>query len=199
MAAPDRSSRDTTTPPRVGSGEPVSAEIREVVDRVVSEAGYDLEELSLARAGRRRQLKVVVDSDSGVDLDDAAAISRTLSERLDGLERDGDDALGADPYTLEVTSRGVGRPLIAPRHFRRAVGRLVAITLTDGVPVVARLRAADDEGIDILTGPHGTTEDRLSYQQIAQARVEVEFSPPSPAVIELLGPAARPHDPGDGS
>ena len=195
MAAPDHPTGGAAAPPERpagrGPGEPVAAHVRDLVDDVVSAAGYDLEELSLARAGRRRQLRVVIDSDSGVDLDDAAAVSRAISEKLDGSDRGGADPLGDDPYTLEVTSRGVGRPLTEPRHFRRAVGRLLTITLTDGVPVVARVLRADDAGIDILTGSRGTDVDRLEFSRIGTARVEVEFSRPSPAVLDLLGPAAR--------
>ncbi len=197
MAAPDHPTGGSAARPEDrtggrGSGEPVAAHIRDLVDEVVSAAGYDLEELSLVRAGRRRQLRVVVDSDHGVDLDDAAAVSRAISAKLDALEQDGaGDPLGADPYSLEVTSRGVGRPLIEPRHFRRAVGRLLSLTLTDGVPVVARVLRADDHGIDILTGPRGTDVDRLNFDRIGTARVEVEFSRPPQAVLDLLGPAAQ--------
>lgn len=197
MAAPDHPTGGSAARPEDrtggrGSGEPVAAHIRDVVDEVVSAAGYDLEELSLVRAGRRRQLRVVVDSDHGVDLDDAAAVSRAISAKLDALGQDGaGDPLGADPYSLEVTSRGVGRPLIEPRHFRRAVGRLLSLTLTDGVPVVARVLRADDHGIDILTGPRGTDVDRLDFDRIGTARVEVEFSRPPQAVLDLLGPAAQ--------
>ena len=107
------------------------ARLHEVVDSVVSGAGYDLEELTVVAAGRRRMLRVVIDSDAGVDLDDAATVSRDISVELDAFG-DSADPMGAAAYTLEVTSPGIGRPLTLPRHFRRARGRLLSITRTDG-------------------------------------------------------------------
>ena len=82
----------------------------------------DLESVRVGSAGRRRLLRVVVDADGGVALDDIALISRDLSARLDET-----GAMGETAYTLEVSSPGVDRPLTQPRHWRRAVGRLVRV------------------------------------------------------------------------
>ncbi len=92
--------------------------IAEVIEPVVTAAGMDLESVRVSAAGRRRLLRVVVDSDHGVSLDDAAVISRQLSAALDTVA-----VMGDLPYTLEVSSPGVDRPLTDPRHWRRAVGR----------------------------------------------------------------------------
>ena len=86
----------------------------------------DLESIRVTAAGRRRLLRVVVDSDHGVSLDDAAAVSRQLSAALDSVA-----VMGDFPYTLEVSSPGVDRPLTDPRHWRRAAGRLVQVTAAD--------------------------------------------------------------------
>ena len=161
------------------------AQLRQVVEAVVTAAGYDLEDLTVVAAGRRRMLKVVLDSDDGVDLDEAAQVSRDISERLDALDED--DPMGAAAYTLEVTSPGIGRPLTLPRHFRRARGRLLAITTADGGDVLGRVLDAQDDGVDLLVGPAGTTLRRMAYPEIAKARVEVEFSTPSAQVLALLG------------
>lgn len=178
----------TTGRPRT-SGTPKAADqaqLRELVEAVVSAAGYDLEDLTVVAAGRRRMLKVVIDSDDGVDLDEAAQVSRDLSELLDAL--DAADPMGAAAYTLEVTSPGIGRPLTLPRHFRRAQGRLLAITTTaDNAAVIGRVLAAQDDGVDLLVGVSGLEPRRLSYAEIAKARVEVEFSAPSAQVLALLG------------
>ena len=111
---------------------------------VVSSAGYDLEDLGVTAAGRRSVVRVVVDRDGGIDLDDVADVSRTVSDALDALDEAEPDALGAT-YVLEVTSPGVDRPLTEPRHWRRNVGRLVTATLADGEPahrpVAVRRRA----------------------------------------------------------
>ncbi len=162
--------------------------IRELVEQVVTAAGYDLEQLTVTTAGRRRQVKVVVDSDSGVDLDAAAELSRSLSDALDRLESGTGEAtpFGSAPYVLEVTSPGIGRPLTLPRHFRRARGRLLSLTTTGGEQLLGRVRRADEDGIELLVGPSGVTPRRLAYADLAKARVEVEFATPSAAVLALL-------------
>ncbi len=162
------------------------ARLREVVDAVVSGAGYDLEELTVVAAGRRRLLRVVIDSDAGVDLDDAAAVSRDISAELDALEEAG-DPMGAAAYTLEVTSPGIGRPLTLPRHFRRARGRLLSITRNDGTAMLGRVVGAGEQAVELLVGKSGLDARTLDYDDIAKARVEVEFSAPTAQVLALLG------------
>src|ERR1700734_80601 len=92
------------------------------IEPVVAAAGMDLETVRMTVAGKRRLLRIVVDSDHGVSLDDAADVSRDISVLLDAS-----NALGDVPYTLEVSSPGVDRPLTEPRHWRRAAGRLVKV------------------------------------------------------------------------
>jgi len=103
---------------------PEADEIIRVAEPVVRALGMDLESVKVSVAGRRRLLRVVVDSDRGVSLDDAALASRELSVKLDAS-----DVMGEMPYTLEVSSPGVDRPLTQPRHWQRAVGRLVRVPL----------------------------------------------------------------------
>ncbi|OMQ09650.1 hypothetical protein A7K94_0222020, partial [Modestobacter sp. VKM Ac-2676] len=102
-----------------------TTELAASVEPVVSAAGYDLEELVVRPAGQRSVVRVVIDRDAGVSLDDVAELSRALSEVLDGE----DEAFGSAPYVLEVTSPGIDRPLTAPRHWRRNVGRLVDVAV----------------------------------------------------------------------
>jgi ribosome maturation factor RimP len=158
--------------------------LRAVVSAVVSRAGFDLEELTVIAAGRRRLVRVAIDSDDGVDLDTAAEVSRDISQRLDA--DGGDDVLGGAPYTLEVTSPGIGRPLTAPRHFRRAAGRLVTLTLADGSVLQARVLRLDGDSVLLLAGPDGLTQRSVPLSDIARAKVEVEFNPPPAAVAEWL-------------
>ena len=107
----------------MGSGD--ERRLREIVERVTAEAGYDLDELTVTPAGRRRVVRVIIDPTAGISLDAAAEISRAISERA-GLTPATTTRPAPLPYTLEVTSRGIGRPLTLPRHFRRARTRLVA-------------------------------------------------------------------------
>lgn len=167
--------------------------LRDVVSSVVGPAGFDLEDVTVITAGRRRVVRVVIDSDGGVDLDAAAEVSRAISERLD---EGGDEVLGGAAYTLEVTSPGVGRPLTRPRHFRRAAGRLVTFTLADGSAVQARILRAGDGSVEVLTGPDGLARRTLALGDVVRAKVEVEFVPPPAAVAALLAAArAEPAEP----
>jgi ribosome maturation factor RimP len=162
---------------------------RDEAERVVTAAGFDLEDFSVVSAGRRRLVRVVVDSDSGVGLDVAAELSRALSAAYDDL----DEAQGgtAPAYTLEVTSPGIGRPLTAPRHFQRARGRLVSLTRADGRAEQVRVLGVTDDGVDVLTGPAGTTRGHIAFDDISKAKVEVEFAAPPAAVTALLAADPR--------
>ncbi|MEU2158562.1 ribosome maturation factor RimP [Streptomyces sp. NPDC019396] len=156
-----------------------SERLRGLLEPLVSAADLDLEEIEVSRAGRRRVLRVVVDSEEGVDLDACAELSRVISERLDET-----DAMGDGEYQLEVTSPGAERPLREHRHYVRAKGRLARFQLTapDGSPageLVARILDVDDEGLDLeVPGVKGRkpTARRIAFAEIAKARVEIEFS-----------------------
>jgi ribosome maturation factor RimP len=132
--------------------------------------GLDLEAVDLSRAGKRSVLRVAVDKDGGVDLDDIAAATAEVSRTLDGS-----DVMGERPYTLEVSSPGVDRPLTLPRHWRRNTDRLVKVTLTEGDEVTGRIVATDDEGADIDVD--GTVH-RVSFRSVAKARIQIEFKRP---------------------
>ena len=151
-----------------------SERLRGLLEPLVSAKDLDLEEIELSRAGRRRVLRIVVDSDDGVDLDACAELSRTISTTLDDT-----DAMGEDEYQLEVTSPGADRPLTEHRHYVRAVGRLAKIQPHEGDEFVARVLAVDEEGLDLeVPGVKGRkpTARRVEFASIAKARVELEFN-----------------------
>lgn len=130
--------------------------------------GLDVEAVELTPAGKRRVLRIAVDKDGGVTLDDVADATRAIDGVLDA-----DDALmGEQPYTLEVTSRGVDRPLTLPRHWRRNQGRLVKVTLVEGGQVTGRIGASDDESVTLKLEDG---ERRAAYADIAKALVQIEF------------------------
>jgi ribosome maturation factor RimP len=151
------------------------ARIADVIRPVIAAAGMDLESVRVTAAGRRRLLRVVVDSDQGVSLDDAATISRELSAALDTVA-----VMGDFPYTLEVSSPGVDRPLTDQRHWRRAVGRLVQVAVTDSGgarPVSGRVAAVDADGVTLdVDGARR----RFPYAVLGPGAIQVEFGhPPS--------------------
>ncbi|HEV7826018.1 MAG TPA: ribosome maturation factor RimP [Mycobacteriales bacterium] len=144
-----------------------------LLEPVVSAAGYDLEAVTVTPAGRRSVVRVVVDGDEGVSLDAVAEVSRGVSEALDA----DDEVLGAAPYTLEVTSPGVERPLTLPRHWRRNAGRLVAVRVGDR-DVTGRIVRADDAGVVLDTG---SEQVEAPYGEVGSGSVQVEFSRRDPA------------------
>ncbi|MGH3195442.1 MAG: ribosome maturation factor RimP [Streptosporangiaceae bacterium] len=179
--APDSRQPDSRQPsprqpsPRqaVAGGSIDEGRIADVIRPVVAAAGMDLESVRVSAAGRRRLLRVVLDSDQGVSLDDAAAISRQLSAALDAVA-----VMGDFPYTLEVSSPGVDRPLTDPRHWRRAVGRLVQVAVTDAGQsgaISGRVVAADSDGVTLEVGE---TRRRFGYAALGAGAVQVEFGHP---------------------
>jgi ribosome maturation factor RimP len=146
--------------------------LEQLAERCVTALGLDLEAVELSRAGSRRVLRIAVDADGGVPIGTITEATRELSKALDSS-----DVMGAQAYTLEVTSRGVDRPLILPRHWRRNIGRLVVADLADGSRLKGRIAAADDDAVDV------TVDDatrRLSLADVASARVQAELTRPRP-------------------
>jgi ribosome maturation factor RimP len=167
--------------------DPGSRELEPVVADAVAAAGFELETLDVSTAGRRRLVKVVVDADEPVDLDDIAEVSRKVSAALDAHD---DTALSA-PYTLEVTSPGLDRPLTKPRHWRRAKLRLVKVKHTDGSRFAGRVGAVDDDpdgGVALLTDGEFR---KINYVDVAHAVVEVEFKQPPAEELERLANPER--------
>ena len=158
------------------------AALERLLEPVVRAAGLDLESVRVSGAGRRRLLRVVVDADGGVDLDDIALVSREASARLDDT-----GAMGEAPYTLEVSSPGVGRPLTQPRHWRRAVGRLVRVPLAGlgdpgpSSPAHPAGPAGHAEGRVVAAGESGVTLEidgerrEFGYAELGPGQVQVEF------------------------
>jgi ribosome maturation factor RimP len=139
-----------------------------LVDECVSALGFDVEAIELTPAGNKRVLRIALDRDGGVGIDHITEATRALSEELDAS-----DVMGSQPYTLEVTSRGVDRPLTEPRHWRRNAGRLVRLRLVDDSSIDGRIGESDDQGV-LIEGR--TTSQRLAYDQISTALVQTELN-----------------------
>ncbi|GAB3266395.1 ribosome maturation factor RimP [Nocardioides dilutus] len=132
----------------------------------------DVEAVELTPAGKRRILRIAVDGDHGVTLDDVAEATKRVSEVLDASDTI-QAAMGEMPYTLEVTSRGVDRPLTLPRHWRRNADRLVKVSLTDGESLTGRIGASTDRAVTLDVD--GATRE-VAYDEIAKALVQIEFN-----------------------
>jgi ribosome maturation factor RimP len=168
--------------------------LTDLLGPVISEAGLELESLRVGRAGRRSVLRVVVDSDHGVTLDDIALVSRAVAAEIDKI-----DAMGPTSYTLEVSSPGVDRPLTEPRHWRRAAGRLVRVSVAGGSVEPSPLNGARQasrnpssslteepgqrviDGRVIGAGPSGVLIEidgerrEFGYAELGPGQVQVEF------------------------
>jgi ribosome maturation factor RimP len=162
--------------------DPATARLTGSIEPVVAAAGYDLEELVVTPAGRRSVVRVVVDRDRGVTLDDIAEVSRAVSDALDAE----DDGMGRTPYVLEVTSPGVDRPLTEERHWRRNLGRLVAVAVGPAgatEQVTGRITAVEDDGVTLAVEAKGKpgakkrppTPRTVPWAQLGAGRVQVEF------------------------
>ncbi len=136
----------------------------------------DVEAVEITPAGKRRVLRVAVDKDGGVTLDDVAEATREVNRILDES-----DVMGEQPYTLEVTSRGVDRPLRLERHWRRNTGRLVKVTTVDGTTLTGRILSA---GADCATVEVDGAEREVRYAEVTKALVQVEFNRPAAAGAE---------------
>jgi ribosome maturation factor RimP len=148
------------------------AAIEAVVNPVLESFGLELDALEVVPAGKRRVVRIVVDGDGpkgrGPLLDDIASASQAVSAALDGS-----DAMGQAAYTLEVSSRGVGRPLTAPKHWRRNTTRLVRVDLVGGTQVTGRITAAGEDAVELDVD--GTPRE-VRYADMTKALVQVELN-----------------------
>lgn len=138
-----------------------------MVARCMNDLGFDVEALELTPAGKHRVLRIAIDQDGGVTIDDISSATRAISTALDDT-----DVMGQLPYTLEVTSRGLDRPLTLARHWRRNNDRLVSAQLADGSTVDGRIGDSDSDGVEISTADG---VQRLAYIDVAKALVQIEL------------------------
>jgi ribosome maturation factor RimP len=184
---------------RTGSNPPptgVEQALTELLLPALAPAGIVVEDLRLTPAGKRRILKVLIDRDpypasdpsplaadvpmDGLSLDEVADASRVVSDRLDQISG-ADDPLDGTPYTLEVSSPGVERPLTLPRHYRRNVGRLIDLKTVDGSSLRCRISAATPDSVTVETS-HGPRE--LTWHDVLSATVQVEFKRVAKAPVD---------------
>jgi ribosome maturation factor RimP len=147
-------------------------QIIELLTPAVREAGFYLEDIHIATPGSHRIVTCIVDGDSSLNLDQVTSVSRVISELLDEAE-----FMGETPFTLEVTSPGVDRPLTLPRHFAKNHDRLLKVIRTDGSEVIGRIKSNTDDSVTlIVTLKKESREEVLSLTDIKRALVEIEFS-----------------------
>jgi ribosome maturation factor RimP len=170
------------------AGLPSQKEVVELLDGEFARAGYEIDSVDIDVAARPPRITVVADGEQGLDLEAAAALSRSASELLDRVDN------GATPYVLEVSSPGVDRPLTTAKHFRRARGRKVELTMSDGAQLTGRLGETGGGAVRLVVREGrgaGLSVREIPINSIAKAVVQVEFSPPNQRELELAGQSEK--------
>ncbi|GFG96895.1 ribosome maturation factor RimP [Mycobacterium timonense] len=164
------------------TGLPSQTQVIELLDGEFARAGYEIEDVVIDARTRPPRITVIADGDDGLDLDTAATLSRSASALLDGL-----DTIG-DQYVLEVSSPGVDRPLTSAKHFRRARGRKVDVALSDGSRLTGRIGETNEDAVALVVRAGRDWAIReIPLGDVVKAVVQVEFSPPAQAELELAG------------
>jgi len=147
-------------------------QISELVTPAVSDQGFYLEDVHVATPGSHRIVTCIVDGDASLNLDQVTTVSRVISELLDEAA-----FMGETPFTLEVTSPGVDRPLTQPRHFAKNIDRLLKIIKVDGSEVTGRILSNTDHDVTLtVTVKKETIEQTVSLSEIKRAVIEIEFN-----------------------
>ncbi|OBC02801.1 ribosome maturation factor RimP [Mycobacterium sp. 852002-40037_SCH5390672] len=170
------------------TGLPSQTQVIELLAAEFARVGFEIEDVVIDARTHPPRIMVIADGDDGLDLDTAATLSRSASALLDGL-----DTI-EDQYVLEVSSPGVDRPLTSAKHFRRARGRKVDVVLTDGSTLTGRVGETSDESVALVVrAGRDWTVREIPLGDIVKAVVQVEFSPPNQAELELasMGQARR--------
>jgi ribosome maturation factor RimP len=170
------------------TGLPSHTQVIELLGGEFARAGYEIEDVVIDTRARPPRITVIADGDTALDLDTIAALSRSASTLLDGL-----DSI-QDRYVLEVSSPGVERPLSSEKHFRRARGRKVELELSDGSQLAGRVGETRGDAIVLVVREGRDWAVReIPLVEIVKAVVQVEFSPPAQVEMELasMGQAYR--------
>ena len=138
-------------------------EISAAITPALSDLGFYLEDITITSAGRRSMLTVIVDGDTHLSLDQVTVATKAIGEIVENIQ-----SLGQAPFTLEVTSPGLDRPLTKPRHWRKNIYRLVKIVLLDGKEVKGRVKDATEVSATV-------DEQVVKFSDIKRATLEIEF------------------------
>ena len=145
----------------MGKKEDISAAITPALEAL----GFYLEDVTIISAGRRSMLTVIVDGDTHLSLDQVTSATKAIGEIVESVQ-----SLGETPFTLEVTSPGLDRPLTKVRHWQKNLNRLVKVVLLDGLEIKGRIKDVNEVSATI-------DEKNISYSDIKRATLEIEFKP----------------------
>jgi len=145
----------------MGKKEDISAAITPALEAL----GFYLEDVTIISAGRRSMLTVIVDGDTHLPLDQVTSATKAIGEIVESVQ-----SLGETPFTLEVTSPGLDRPLTKVRHWQKNINRLVKVVLLDGSEIKGRIKDVNEVSATV-------DEKNINYSDIKRATLEIEFKP----------------------
>jgi ribosome maturation factor RimP len=145
----------------MGKKEDISAAITPALEAL----GFYLEDVTIISAGRRSMLTVIVDGDTHLSLDQVTSVTKAIGEIVESVQ-----SLGETPFTLEVTSPGLDRPLTKVRHWQKNINRLVKVVLLDGSEIKGRIK-------DVSEVSARVDEKNINYSDVKRATLEIEFKP----------------------
>jgi ribosome maturation factor RimP len=143
----------------MGKKEDISAAITPALEAL----GFYLEDVTIISAGRRSMLTVIVDGDTHLSLDQVTSATKAIGEIVESIQ-----SLGETPFTLEVTSPGLDRPLTKVRHWQKNINRLVKVVLLDGSEIKGRIKNVNEVSATV-------DEKNINYSDIKRATLEIEF------------------------
>jgi ribosome maturation factor RimP len=138
-------------------------QVTAAITPAIESLGFYVEDISITSAGRRSMLTVIVDGDTHLSLDQVTVATKAISEIVENLP-----TLGNNPFTLEVTSPGLDRPLTKPRHWRKNKDRLIKIVLNNGKEITGRIKDSTDDEVIV-------DEQKVAFVDIKRATLEIEF------------------------
>jgi len=141
----------------------IQADIAQVISPIIESTGNYLEEVKVANLGKKKLITVIIDSDTHLNLDQVTAVTRSISDAIENLA-----SLGTTPFTLEVTSPGIDRPLTLPRHWRKNIGKLAKIDLGEGKSIESRISSVTEDSVILESG-------EVKFAQIKKATLVIEF------------------------
>jgi len=134
-----------------------------VITPAIESLGFYIEDITITSAGKRSMLTVIVDGDTHLSLDQVTVATKAISEIVENLP-----TLGNNPFTLEVTSPGLDRPLTKPRHWQKNQDRLIKVVLTDGKEIMGRIKDSTESSVNV-------DDQTINFADIKRATLEVEF------------------------
>ena len=141
----------------------IQADIAQVISPIIESNGNYLEEVKVANLGKKKLITVIIDSDTHLNLDQVTAVTRSISDAIENLA-----SLGTTPFTLEVTSPGIDRPLTLPRHWRKNIGKLAKIDLGEGKSIESRILSVTEDSVILESG-------EVKFDLIKKATLVIEF------------------------